>query len=217
MPYEVPLRVDSHVHTWGPRGAAPDSPFAFPSGLEPPIDGEASHLIAEMDQAGVQRAFIVQPKNHVYDHSYFHQCVRDFPDRFHGILLADPGPHGIADMEKLVASGHVGVRFHPGQWPKGERFSNEAGKALFAKAGELGVPVQLLMMEGLLAFMEDIQILVSHSPQTKVVLDHFAFGSTDSPREGEWEALMKLATNPNISVKTSAFFRVAKDPYPYLR
>lgn len=48
---------------------------------------------------------------------------------------------GVAQLEELVTKdGYLGVRFHPYIWPNGEKMTNAVGKALYAKAGELGVP-----------------------------------------------------------------------------
>ena len=45
--------------------------------------------------------------------------------------------------------GFSGVRFNPALWPDGSGGMDSAtGRALYAKAGELGMPVSFLLMDG---------------------------------------------------------------------
>jgi len=212
--------VDSHVHVWAPREG--ETEFPFGEGLVPPIDGHCERLLEDMDRAGVKAALIVQPKNHGFDHSYMTSVIRRHPSRFKGMLLADPrdpsdGGRGVEQMEELVRNeGYCGVRFHPYIWPAGERMTNAVGKALYKKAGELGVPVGHMVMKGLLQHIDEIEELIAFSPETTVVLDHFAFCPMDEPDHAAWDRLVALARHPNVYIKLSAFFRVtsAKHPYP---
>lgn len=60
------------------------------------------------------------------------------------MLLADPtqGGGGVAQLEELVVQkGYRGVRFNPYLWPEGEKMNNQVGLEMYARAGELGVPV----------------------------------------------------------------------------
>lgn len=43
-----------------------------------------------MQSAKVDGAFIIQPGNHLYDHSYVTSVLRAHPDKFVGALLANP-------------------------------------------------------------------------------------------------------------------------------
>lgn len=164
-------------------------------------------------------------------------CCRDPSD----------GGRGVEQMEELVRNeGYCGVRFHPYIWPAGERMTNAVGKALYKKAGELGVPGECLhpsvhlcarilarhrphrlvvasvpavghmVMKGLLQHIDEIEELIAFSPETTVVLDHFAFCPMDEPDHAAWDRLVALARHPNVYIKLSAFFRVtsAKHPYP---
>ena len=47
-------------------------------------------LLSAMDAAGVSGALIIQPGNHLYDHSYVTSVLRAHPDKFVGALLANP-------------------------------------------------------------------------------------------------------------------------------
>lgn len=43
-----------------------------------------------MKEASVSGALIIQPGNHLYDHSYVTSVLRAHPDKFVGMLLANP-------------------------------------------------------------------------------------------------------------------------------
>lgn len=47
-------------------------------------------MCADLQDAGVSGAMIVQPANHMYDHSYVSAVLQAHPDKFIGCLLADP-------------------------------------------------------------------------------------------------------------------------------
>lgn len=123
-----------------------------------------------MDRAGVAGALIVQPGNHLYDHSYVTSVLRAAPTRFVGCLLADPRPEGgEAELRRLVnEEGYRAVRFNPYLWPEGERMTNARGRAMYAAAGELGVPVSHMPFKGLLLHIDEIETLCVDYPQTKV-------------------------------------------------
>ncbi|XP_059278255.1 uncharacterized protein LOC132032620 isoform X3 [Lycium ferocissimum] len=187
--------IDSHLHVW----ASPQEC---------------------MEEAGVDGALIVQPINHKFDHSYVTSALKKYPSKFVGCCLANPAEDGsgIKQLEDLVLEdGYRAVRFNPYLWPSGEKMTNEIGKALFSKAGELGVPVGFMCMKGLLLHLQEIEELCTEIPSTVVLLDHVAFckpPKNDEERQGFLE-LLKLSRFPQVYVKFSALFRVSRNPYPY--
>ena len=52
--------------------------------------GHVEVLLDNMKSANVDGAFIIQPGNHLYDHSYVSSVLRAHPDKFVGALLANP-------------------------------------------------------------------------------------------------------------------------------
>ncbi|XP_060196979.1 uncharacterized protein LOC132626208 isoform X3 [Lycium barbarum] len=187
--------IDSHLHVW----ASPQEC---------------------MEEAGVDGALIVQPINHKFDHSYVTSALKNFPSKFIGCCLANPAEDGsgIKQLEDLVLEdGYRAVRFNPYLWPSGQKMTNEIGKALFSKAGELGVPVGFMCMKGLLLHLQEIEELCTEFPSTVVLLDHVAFckpPKNDEERQVFLE-LLKLSRFPQVYVKFSALFRVSRNPYPY--
>ncbi|XP_052187809.1 uncharacterized protein LOC127798341 isoform X2 [Diospyros lotus] len=211
--------IDSHLHVWAsPQEAAEKYPY-FP-GQEPSLPGHVDLLLEHMAEAGVDGALIVQPINHKFDHSYVTSVLKKHPSKFVGCCLANPAEDGsgVKQLENLVLKdGYRAVRFNPYLWPSGQQMTNETGKALFSKAGELGVPVGFMCMKGLNLHLSEIEQLCTEFPSTVVMLDHLAFCKPPSNDEESsvFSQLLKLSGFPQVYVKFSALFRVSRQPYPY--
>ncbi|RLM75029.1 4-sulfomuconolactone hydrolase [Panicum miliaceum] len=167
----VPV-LDSHLHVWAsPQQAKEGYPY-FP-GQEATLRGDADLLLECMDEAGVDGSLIVQPINHMFDHS-------------------------------LVTSGLKT------QNVSNKQMTNEVGRSLFAKAGELGAPVGIMTMK-------EIEELCSDYPETTVILDHMAFCKppTNDEEEKAFSSFLNLSRFPKIYVKYSALFSISREAYPY--
>ncbi|KAL0364358.1 UNVERIFIED_CONTAM: hypothetical protein Sangu_0533400 [Sesamum angustifolium] len=214
-----PIVIDSHLHVWAsPQQAAEKYPY-FP-GQEPTLPGHVDFLVQCMGDAGVDGALIVQPINHKFDHSYVTSVLRQYPSKFIGCALANPAEDGtgIKQLEDLISKdGYRAVRFNPYLWPSGQLMTNAVGKAMFAKAGELGVPVGFMCMKGLDLHLSEIEELCTEFPSTVVLLDHLGFCKPPINDEEEqvFLKLLKLSRFPQVYVKFSALFRVSRHPYPY--
>jgi len=207
-------RLDSHLHVWAPQELAEKFPY-FP-GQEPTIKGSAEFLLECFKEAGVDGALIVQPINHKFDHSYVSHVIKTYPGRFVGACLADPteGGGGAAELERLVKEeGYRAVRFNPYLWPNNAPMTDPVGRAMFAKAGELGIPVGFMCFKGLGLHIADIEALCTEFPATTVLMDHFGF--CKGTEGEEWKQLLGLARFPQVYVKLSAFFRVSAEAFPY--
>ncbi|KAK2993579.1 hypothetical protein RJ640_030886 [Escallonia rubra] len=211
--------IDSHLHVWAsPQQAADKYPY-FP-GQEPTLPGDVNFLLECMEEAGVDGALIVQPINHKFDHSLVTSVLKKYPSKFVGCCLANPAEDGsgVQQLEHLVMKdGYRAVRFNPYLWPSGQQMTNEIGKALFSKAGELGVPVGFMCMKGLKLHLSEIEDLCSEFPSTIVLLDHLAFCKppTNDFETAVFSELLKLSRFPQVHIKFSALFRVSRTPYPY--
>ncbi|KAF0924963.1 hypothetical protein E2562_015029 [Oryza meyeriana var. granulata] len=193
--------VDSHLHVWAsPQQAAGEFPY-FP-GQEPPLRGDVDLLLQCMDEAGVDGALIVQPINHMFDHSLVTSVLKKYPSKFIGCCLANPADDGsgIKQLEHLIV-----------------QMTNEVGRSLFAKAGELGAPVGIMVMKGISSYIQEIEELCTDYPKTNVVFDHMAFCKppTNMEEEKAFTSFLKLSRFPQIYVKYSALFRISRGAYPY--
>ncbi|KAG5181590.1 hypothetical protein JKP88DRAFT_186750 [Tribonema minus] len=173
-----------------------------------------------MDAAGVSGALIVQPINHLYDHSYVQHCLQQWPQRFKGMGLLQPESvtvqQACTQLQTLQRQGFCSVRFNPYLWPEGQGMSNDFGRQVYKKAGELKMPVGFMCFKGLRRHYSDITALLQCAPQTQAIIDHFGFFRQEGVTEDEsWQQLLALAQYPQVYVKTSAFFRVSSEAYPY--
>ncbi|KAF8101715.1 hypothetical protein N665_0201s0039 [Sinapis alba] len=210
--------IDSHLHIW----ASPQEAAAYPyfPGQEPTLTGDVEFLLKNMEDARVDGALIVQPINHKFDHSLVTSVLKKYPSKFVGCCLANPveDGSGIKQLESLVLeSNYKAVRFNPYLWPSGQKMTNDVGKAMFSKAGELGVPVGFMCMKGLHLHIAEIEELCTEFPKTTVLLDHAGFCRV--PENGEakhtYTQLMELSRFPQVYVKFSALFRISRTGFPY--
>jgi len=171
-----------------------------------------------MVDADVDLAVIVQPTQpYLHDHTYVSSTIASHPSKFIGVALANPSLpplEACAELRRLVQSeSYRGVRFNPYIWPSGRRMDDDAGRALYAEAGLLGIPVQFMCFKGLDLHLEEITNLIVHSPSTVCVLDHMGFVPPSSP---VWNDLISLcATYPSVFIKLSALYRTSPSPYPF--
>ena len=171
-------------------------------------------------------ALIVQPANHLYDHSYVIQALKDHPAFFRGMGLANPTvpvDQAVSDLEALHAAGFVGVRFNAGNFPGG--VAADVGRALYKRAGELGMPVGVMAFKGLGPISADLQTLCQVYPATKLVIDHLGFfrqpaiggqlGDAATNEDATWAGLLALAEYSQVYVKVSALFRASGEVPPF--
>jgi predicted TIM-barrel fold metal-dependent hydrolase len=204
LPYKI---VDSHLHIWDDTIPAP-SP------------ANTAALLEQMQQAHVDGALIVQPIHYLYNHSYVHHALIEYPHRFKGMMLFDPTiteeATAIQRLEELIALGFVGVRFNPYLWPEEgdsyqRRMSQGVSLAIYRKCAQLRIPVGIMCFRGLSLHYDDIRQLLAQSPETILILDHFAFTALKNHDSPAWEQLLQLAEHPAVHVKISALFRLTDD------
>uniref|UniRef100_A0A804UMD5 Amidohydrolase-related domain-containing protein n=1 Tax=Zea mays TaxID=4577 RepID=A0A804UMD5_MAIZE len=193
--------IDSHLHVWAtPQQAKEEYPY-FP-GQEPTLRGDADFLLECMSEAGVDGAVIVQPINHMFDHSLVTSVLKKYPSKFVGCCLANPADDGtgIKQLEHLIEK-YRAVRFNPNLWPSGQKMTNEVGRSLFSKAGELGVPLGIMTMKGVGPYIQEIEELCRDYPATTVILDHMAFCKppTNDEEEKAFSSFLSLSRFPQCS------------------
>ena len=81
----------------------------------------------------------------------------------------------------------------------------QLGRAMFKKAGELKAPVGFMCMHGLLPLLPAIKALMANSPETPVIFDHFGFCPMDDQQSESWQALLSLASYPQVSLPQYSF------------
>eukprot|EP00965_Chrysotila_dentata_P162604 5369072-Pleurochrysis_carterae.AAC.4 len=190
--------IDSHLHVWS------DGQTPFPWTVEPPDElrttATTDAYVKSAMAAGITGALVVQPANHKFDHSYVSAALNAHPGFLKGMCLANPTlsvEQAVADLQHLHSQGYCAVRFNPYLFPRPDGMDSDVGRALYAKAGELGMPVGVMAFSGLPAQMPAICALLKHAPQTTLIIDHMGFFR--QPATGgliadaaEYERLMQL-------------------------
>lgn len=69
---------------------------------------------------------------------------------------------------------------------------------MYAKAGELGLPVGHMPFKGLLRHIDDIETLLQQYPATTAIIDHFGFCNCSDISSEEWRRLLALAQYPQV-------------------
>jgi len=150
--------IDAVVNIWTPEAleGRPDRTGFYTSKMrvKPEIYAGMSleEMIARMDAAGIERAFLIAAKvgrigipacYHV-DYRLVADAVQKHPDRFFGLAGLDPteGMRGVRELERAVREyGFIGAHFYP-HW-----YELPADHAkwypFYTKCCELDVPVQL--------------------------------------------------------------------------
>jgi len=208
--------VDAQVHVWLPEG--PDRPWP-PGGAErahamhrhEPITGAT--LLAEMKDAGVDRAVLVPPFFEGYRNDYAVACATEAPEAFRvmarvDLRTGDPGPVRELLRDPVVAG--VRLVFLPAD---AGRVDDPAAEWLWSFAEEEDVPVMLLA-SGQLDALGD---LARARPGLRLAVDHLGLTGqhTDAAVAPEIASLVALSGLDNVSVKTTAAPCYSTEPYPY--
>jgi predicted TIM-barrel fold metal-dependent hydrolase len=124
----------------------------------------------------------------------------------HDVVVQDSGAE---QLERLVRDeGFRAVRFNPYLWPEGEKMTNARGRAMYERAGKLGVPVGHMPFKGLLRHIDEIETLLTDYPSTSAVIDHMGFCKAADPDSEEWRRLLGLARFPQVYVKVCLDFTI---------
>jgi len=93
--------------------------------------------------------------------------------------------------------------------------NGDVGRALYKRAGELGIPVGFLVSPH---NYHEIETLAAVYPETEVIVDHFGHcvPSVDGSEVPEFEQLIAMARYPQINVKLSEFPRASNQEFPYV-
>jgi L-fuconolactonase len=208
--------VDAQVHVWRPE--APDRPWP-PGGAEraramhrhEPISGPA--LLAEMTEAGVDRAVLVPPFFEGYRNDYAVASATEAPESFRVMARVDLRTGDPGQVRELLRNPVVvGVRlvFLPAD---AGRVDDPGADWFWSFAEEEDVPVMLLA-SGQLDALGD---LARSRPTLRLAVDHLGLTGqhTDAAVGPEIADLVALAGCDNVSVKVTAVPCYSTEAYPY--
>ena len=208
--------VDAQVHVWLPE--SPDRPWpaggaerALAMHRHEPISGTT--LLAEMRDAGVERAVLVPPFFEGYRNDYAVACATEAPASFRVMARVDlrtPDPGPVRELLRNPVVAGVRLVFLPAD---AGRVDDPAAEWFWSFAEDEGVPVMLLA-SGQLDALGD---LARSRPGLRLAVDHLGLTgqATDADVAPEIAALVGLADCDNVSVKTTAVPCYSTEPYPY--
>ncbi len=201
--------IDSHLHVWS------DSNEPYPFHKTPRRPGSVELLIDTMNEAGVDKAVIVQPSNYLYDNRYVAESMRRYPGRFAGVALVDPHAVDAPDqLERLVREdGFGGMRLHLAGEADPRVLAAPKQDPLWQRSQELGTCFIVLGPPGALPALEPI---IARFPGVPVVIDHLGKVAVDEPTpRPHLGNVLRLSQYPNVYVKVSNMNGMSKEPYPH--
>ena len=173
-------------------------------------------MLAMMDKAGIERAFLVAAKiGQLGLHGSWHlpyeqvaAAVRQYPKRFHGLAGIDPteGMAGVRALERAVKEhGFIGAHLYP-HWfelaPDNARYY-----PFYAKCCELDIPIQMQVGQSLIYDPRrplpsvgrpiTIDVVACHLPELKLVGIHIGIPWTA-------EMIMMATKHKNVFIVADA-------------
>ncbi len=210
------MLIDAHVHVWTDDDARyPLAPgFARLEGW--PMAFPPETLLAHARPCGVERINLIQISFYGFDNSYMLDTIARFPDTFVGTAVIDVhAPDVDRTMAELEPRGIKAFRIHPrlAGRPPGEWLRPAGFATMFACAERTGQALSCLIdADGLV----EVDRMCSDFPGTTVIIDHLArIGSEGEIREGDIEALCRLARHRKVYVKIGAFYALGRKAPPY--
>ncbi len=179
-------------------------------------DNPLAAYLQRMRDEGIDRAVIVQPEPYGDDHALVLDALAREPDRLRASSLFYPKDEDAPrKLEALVKREPriVATRFHAhrGKEIYLDSFGDVGVKALWAKAAELGLIVELHIGPNYAAQTRD---LIAAFPETPVLIDHLgepAYGTIP-----EYADVLALADFPNVVMKLSGLDHIVGDAPLYL-
>jgi predicted TIM-barrel fold metal-dependent hydrolase len=212
---EQPGHIDAHVHIWTPDTAFYPLADGFDQSEMRPASFTPDTLFAHCRPQGVGRVVLVQMSFYQYDNRYMLDAIAKYPAAFRGIAIINHEQPRIGEaMRRLREQGVRGFRLYANAKAVGAWINSREMAAMWNCAAETGQAVCLLANPDALPAIER---LCRKFPQTRLVIDHFArIGMDGVVRLKDLNNLCRLASFPQVFVKTSAFYALGKKRPPYL-
>jgi predicted TIM-barrel fold metal-dependent hydrolase len=163
-------------------------------------------LVAEMDDAGIAKAAIVQASTYYgFDNSYVADSIATNPERFTGVGTIDVvAPDAIAVFEGWRRRGFSGLRiFTGGATHAGDESILDDARSypIWEYAGDNDVPI--CVQTGPVG-LPKVRALLERFPRTSLILDHIARPTLeDGPPYSGAKSLFELAEFRNLYLKVT--------------
>lgn len=196
-----PIVVDTHLHCFsGPNARFP---YHQRAPYRPDAAATPEHLLACMDDAGVDFAIVVHPEPYQDDHRYLEHCLSVGGQRLKGTCLffADR-PGSVGSMEELVKRNGdriVAARIHAYAPHRLPPFGTPQLRDYWRSAAELGLAVQLHFEP---RYAPGFEPLIKEFSDTTVIIDHLG-----RPMQGtiaEHDVVVRWSRFDNTIMKVSS-------------
>jgi L-galactono-1,5-lactonase len=190
----------------------------LPPSFDPPASQPAV-LLGYMDQAGVDKAFLVQHYQYGDQNQTILNCVRWWPDRFTGFatLNAIDHPDDTDRLERLIDAGMAGLKVEVNSTRAlrpGFRFDGEHEWGVWERLSQLRRPLVLDANEGTPEDTVAMQQMVERLPGLQMVICHMG-----GPNRPGWQERALLATHPRVWTDLAALPLMigAGEEYPWVK
>jgi len=205
---------DSQVHAY--ERNHPGRPWV--GTLQGPAEVTGDHMVAAMDEVGVDGAVLVSPFSmYRYDASYAREVFAKHPSRFRLVKPVDPTDPKVADTiaDWAATKGTVGIRVFLRDTASTDP-ADPAINRVLAEAGRHSLPVNLACTGRL----EQAGELAARNQNTQLVIDHLGLQQPPAPPAppqpfADLPKVLALAAHPNIAIKISGACTLSHEPFPY--
>lgn len=191
---------DCHVHVFEPQ--------RFPLAARrtyTPATATTADLTQFLDTLGLSRVVLVQPSPYGTDNRLLLHALAELGPRARGVAVIDWN-FTAADLQGMHAAGVRGARLNLETY--GDADPGVIEKLLMQTAEQVGRLGWHIQIHARLPLVAAIAPVLARLP-TLVVLDHFAYASTDLNREREArDVVLSLITSGKVYVKLSAAHRI---------
>ena len=206
--------IDAQVHAY--ERDRPERPWI--GFLHGPDEATGDHMVAAMDQVGVDGALLVSPYSmYRYDASYALEVYAKHSSRFGLIKPFDPQADDVIEqvIDWAKLDGTVGARIMlPDPFALE---SDDPGLNRILDAGrQADIPVNVLCW-GNASLLGG---LAERNPDTQIVLDHLGLRQPFEPPPpeipfGDLPRVLSLADYDNVAIKITGACTLSHEPYPY--
>lgn len=231
--------IDAHVHVfdriwgYGRRGesrAVGNGVVRFATGeemriLPDDIQGHgftADELLRRMDEAGIDKAVLLQAGLYGFHNEYAYECAMRHPDRLVAAYTLDPYAGAAKDI--LARIGSMGGRILKFEVSYGAgltgihpylRLNGAEMEQIYAFAAGVGGTVVFdIGSPGSSSYrLDDLRNVIRHHPDIKFVVCHAL--APDGTRDEAWERELSSLAADNVWFDISALPWNIREPYPF--
>ncbi len=220
--------IDSHTHIapkltgfWRPVGYGKvidegEPTQVFPPSFHPPAS-PPEILLAYMDDAGVDKAFLVQHNMYGDQNEAVIDALKRWPDRFVGFAFLGPmdQPDAPDQLERLIDAGMIGLKVEVASTRRlrsGFRFDGENEWRIWERLNQLKRVLALDLIVSLPEDVTAIRGLIDEFENISIVNCHVGGANGEG-----WQERALLSTHPRIWADLAAIHNLVKrsEEYPF--